>query len=266
MEQRYVSDELTHFVGQHQSTDEDRFAILVEILTSGLLKAPPLTADPTQDLTAQTVVGGTSFSGRDMYRSSVVCFCDIPLADFALHMGKYSRFGLSFTKRTLLQKGANPVFYVANDSIVRERLPSARNTEWQGKPFSEYPRQQYLDRLMSVLEWRRSQLFSRLARSCNAPDPSPQRLNDDDFSMLFQLEVLLRAVDKHLVSFCVPFTADRPDDHNENYYFEREWRALGSINFELAEVHRILLPKSFAAALRDRVPGYVGQIHFTDAK
>lgn len=33
-------------------------------------------------------------------------------------MQKYSRFGLAFLKSYLLAKGANPVFYIANDSVV----------------------------------------------------------------------------------------------------------------------------------------------------
>lgn len=264
MDQRYVSNELTHFVGKNESSDDWRFALLVTILKSGVLRAPPLTTDPAVELTAQTVVGGTSFSGRDMYRSSVVCFCDIPLADLNLHMNKYSRFGVSFTKHTLLQKGANPVFYVATDSLVREQLPSARDIDWQGKPTEEYARREYLDRLIDVLHARRQQLFSRLARSCSVPDNDPQKLSDDDFNLLMQLEVLLRSVDKHFLSFCVPFTAACPDEHRDNYYFEREWRALGSITFTLRDVHRIFLPSQWANALREKVPEYCGQIHFTD--
>jgi len=132
MDQRYISGELTHFVGGDKevsdkySSDQECFELLVTILKSGVLKAPPLSTDPAVEITAQTVVSGTSFSARDMYRSSVVCFCDIPLADLSLHMNKYSRFGISFTKGTLLPKGVNPVFYLHRIQLSgRSCRPSA---------------------------------------------------------------------------------------------------------------------------------------------
>src|SRR5262249_10646482 len=148
------------------------------------------------------------------------CFCDIPLSDLGLHMQKYSRFGISFRKSVLLKKGANPVFYMANDSIVRDQLPSVRNSEWHAQPAAEYSRQHYLDRLIGVLHARRHQLFSRLAQSCQVADDHRLRLHDEDFQLLIELEILLRAVDKHFLSFCVPFNAQNPDAHPENYYFE----------------------------------------------
>jgi hypothetical protein len=48
----------------------------------------------------------------------VVCFCDIPDTDLAIHVRKYSRFGLAFKKDFLIERGACPVFYVANESPV----------------------------------------------------------------------------------------------------------------------------------------------------
>jgi hypothetical protein len=48
----------------------------------------------------------------------VVCFCDIPVIDLAIHVRKYSKFGLAFKKAFLIERGACPVFYVANESPV----------------------------------------------------------------------------------------------------------------------------------------------------
>ena len=43
----------------------------------------------------------------------VVCFCDIPVSDFAIHTTKYGCFGVAFSKQYLLgRKGAAPVHYV----------------------------------------------------------------------------------------------------------------------------------------------------------
>ena len=35
-------------------------------------------------------------------------------------MGKFSRFGLAFNKSLLIRRGANPVFYVAGNSLIKE--------------------------------------------------------------------------------------------------------------------------------------------------
>jgi Putative abortive phage resistance protein AbiGi, antitoxin len=50
-----------------------------------------------------------------MFKANMVCFCDIPVADLALHARKSSPFGLAFRKSLLLEKGASPVFYVASN-------------------------------------------------------------------------------------------------------------------------------------------------------
>src|SRR6185503_8156099 len=50
---------------------------------------------------------------------SVICFCDIPQADFQIHMKKYSPFGLAFSKEVLIEVGASPVFYISKNSRGR---------------------------------------------------------------------------------------------------------------------------------------------------
>jgi hypothetical protein len=53
-----------------------------------------------------------------MFSGSYICFCDIPVADFSIHVEKYSRFGIGFRKPYLVGKGASPVLYVANTARV----------------------------------------------------------------------------------------------------------------------------------------------------
>jgi hypothetical protein len=70
--------------------------------------------------------------------------------------------------------------------------------------------------------------------------------------------------DTHVGFFLKAFSTSLEDDHPENVYMEREWRKLGNLEFELADVARVLLPTPFAIRLRDDIPEYIGQVHFTD--
>ncbi len=36
------------------------------------------------------------------------------------------------------------------------------------------------------------------------------------------------------------FDHDLPDDHDENYYFEREWKIVGNLKFTLNDIKRII--------------------------
>src|SRR4051812_39367143 len=102
--QPYVSDELTHFTGRGKSESE-QYATLVQILKSGFLKSPALIAGgkPRGEVGRRTLVRNPSQKICDggVYLSSVVCFCDIPPSAFAIHMAKYSHFGVAFAKRWL---------------------------------------------------------------------------------------------------------------------------------------------------------------------
>src|ERR1700730_914345 len=111
--QRYVSAELTHFVGRGKTPDE-QYELLAHILSEGLLSHPP----HKRGQKATLEVRPAKVSANQMYNPGVVCFCDIPRSDFAIHMAKYSPFGLAFPKGFLIPKGVTPAFYVAGDAPV----------------------------------------------------------------------------------------------------------------------------------------------------
>jgi hypothetical protein len=97
--QRYISKELIHFIGRGLS-EEEQYLLLVDIITSGWLTHPPHMLDVTPHL--EVTRGRISLN--EMYKPTVVCFCDIPVTDIHIHMSKYSRFGLSFLKQFLYSK------------------------------------------------------------------------------------------------------------------------------------------------------------------
>jgi len=112
--QNYVSSELTHFVGRSLENDEERYNLLVDIVKTGIIRtrngngkgAVMTLSRPSIDI-----------STNEAFTPDMVCFCDIPINDFEIHMRKYSRFGLSFSKDFLIPQGMRPVYYVPNNSI-----------------------------------------------------------------------------------------------------------------------------------------------------
>ena len=118
--QRYVSPELTHFVGRRLSEDQQYSLLGNDILKAGWLMHPPIDGrQPNEVLRGSPLVGGSrtpDVDNTEAAYSQVICFCDIPVTDLEIHMTKYSRFGLSFLKPFLVDKGANPVLYVASNS------------------------------------------------------------------------------------------------------------------------------------------------------
>ncbi len=45
---------------------------------------------------------------------------------------------------------------------------------------------------------------------------------------------------------------------------EREWRVVGDVAFESADVRRVVLPERFAKRLQPDVPEYFGPVTFPD--
>ena len=114
--QRYISNELSHFVGRGKPEDEQ-----YDLLVNKILKPGWLTHGPHHDPSVPRSVSvdfSKPLSADQAITYQMVCFCDIPEADLAMHVERYSRFGLSFAKEFLIEVGASPVFYVANESPV----------------------------------------------------------------------------------------------------------------------------------------------------
>ena len=110
--QRYVSADLTHFVGGSVKTDRKRYLLSRKIPEAGLLKASPKKVGLNSDFHQLRKDSELPLSRNEACVGSVVCFCDIPLADLQLHMLKYGGFGLAFSKIFLAEHGASPVIYV----------------------------------------------------------------------------------------------------------------------------------------------------------
>ncbi len=266
--QRYISKELTHFVGAKLSQTEAEFEtkqyeLLIDILQSGMLKH---SMSDSLLIYGMRMSLGHKLSENEMFTPSMVCFCDIPTEDLAIHVGKYSRFGLSFDKDFICNVGGSPMHYIPTDA-------KAPFLVWDG---DELTKAELFDKMIKQYY----HLFELLA--CATPrqyDPQlpqwdeltcfdhpdiPQNLND----LLNEYPSVVIAVrqflDYHIFGYLKFFDHQLTEDDNNNYYFEREWRVVGNVEFGIDDVTHILIPKEYARKFREDCPDYYGQITFID--
>lgn len=252
MRQRYVSQELIHFVGRGLS-EKEQYALLIKILSSGWLTHAPHDPEVSGHLTVNTAA---RFSKNEMYYPQITSFSDIPIGELDIHIQKYSRFGLSFLKSFLVQHGANPVFYIAKNATTRFS-PSTGRREIEGQD----------DRRAAERPAHQISLAEHFDQTIREYHDLFQQLRDAQSELTGPLKRLFpikEFLDDHIFSFLKFFDESKPETDPENYYMEREWRILGNVHFTLNDIRRIILPEPYASRLREDLPKYVGQITFAE--
>jgi Putative abortive phage resistance protein AbiGi, antitoxin len=255
--QRYVSEELTHFVGRELPKEEQYATLVNKILKTGWLLSDPTlytVSEAKEVLDSNELVYGYRSSAPidEMYLHQVVCFCDIPITDLEIHMRKYSRFGLSFLKPFLIEKGANPVLYMAKNSKSfpvgvhdTEEKIVGRHDLFRANIIQFH---ELMDAFMRADE-------SRLAQAVQAVE--------EEHLPGLRLMSFRLFLDFYLFSFIKYFDDSTSDEDPANVYMEREWRILGHVNFALSDVRRVFLPEEFAERFRADLPEYTGQLTFS---
>jgi len=231
--QRYISSELTHFVGSALESNDERYKLLARILREGWITYPP--HDKSTRTSKSLIINRTekiSDSTNKMYVPSMVCFCDIPIGDLHIHMEKYSRFGLAFDKQFIACNGGGPMYYVPKNAVP----------VWPESNDPEIKRKHVFDR--SIKECYN--LLDELICADNEWSEKAKRVSSFLGTNIF---AFIRCFDHRL-----------DDDDPDNYYFEREWRILGSLNFKMTDVSRILLPGKYARRFREDFPAYYGEL------
>ncbi len=263
--QRYVSGELTHFVGRGSDDPEQQYRILVDaILKGGWLKHSPGAEAPLGPVEALEA-GGLSMSiapndpdvpPGESFRSQVVCFCDIPVEDLQIHVRKYSPFGLSFLKPFLVEKGANPVFYVASNSPALQMLAGRENEPIPGNSFPREGTFRHNARAYN-------DLFHELTLGDAPRHDNGLLVGHPEQHM--KTSTIQSFLNFYVFSFVKYFDDTTSDEDPENFYMEREWRVLGDVNFGLKDVYRVFLPSAYAERFRHDLPDYTGQVTFVEA-
>jgi hypothetical protein len=247
--QRYVSNELTHFVGKALKIDEDRYQLLLMIIRTGFLSHPPHVPSISGNV---HVVQEGNFSDNEMYGPEVVCFCDIPCDDLELHPVKYGRFGISFSKEFLVSRGANPVFYVPTNAQVP--AVSYGGTTDLGQVFNEGVRQWH--ELINISNAGIVAAFQNATTSAE----NVQTMDLHKFGQM--LRELTMFMSFRIFSHVKCFDASKDETDPENFYMEREWRIVGNLFFSFSDIARILIPAEYGMRLRNDLPDYAAQVQF----
>lgn len=233
--QRYTSSELFHFVGQKDLDDDARYQRFVKIIRSGILSP-----NGSEGLTSSGSISfNNQFSGNKMFNPSMVCFCDIPVEGLGIHMQKYSYFGLSFTREYLVKMGANPVFYnVLKSKILNKERESYFNDEVA----------LYFER------WRKN-VFLTAGRCTTNKDELKRK---KEFSNEFDFFLT------SFFNYTVFFDHDKEGSDPDNYYMEREWRILGKLDFKIADIYRVVIPRDYLRKFNTDIADYGGHVLTVD--
>ena len=256
--QRYISDELTHFIGKNIDSDKDQYNLLVDILNSGWLTHAPH-EQTEKDSGGLTLSRHSQLSENLMYSPEIICFCDIPIEDLGLHISKYSRFGIGFNKSFLIEKGVNPVFYISKDSKIKY-WPDADKPNDILKLYRSEFYDDMIDNYHGFVKDIMIYFKDLFYHSSDVIGSKAEQNKIRKFQdQVMKLEYFL---DFHIFSYLKFFDNSKSEGDHDNYYMEREWRMIGNLQFNISNVRRVFLPESYAEMFRKDVPAYYGQLNF----
>ncbi len=245
--QRYVSDELSHFVGRELLSDEEtQYAKLVTILKDGILKHRNYNPNI---VSSWGIYPETPISSNEMCNPEMICFCDIPLTDIGLHTKKYGKAGLSFSKYFVTGQGGAPVQYVPRGTAVRD----IANMEF-------HKQEQDGQMVVLIRDTPRISIqncFDEMVEEYNNIFNSYLLNNSEIHDRAMKLRIFL---DSCLFSYLKFYDHTHHEAHDDNYYMEREWRVLGSVQFTISDVQTIFLPREYAQQFRKDFPDYCSQL------
>jgi hypothetical protein len=248
MVQEYISWELTRFVGRRLPTHDEQFELLMQILRSGWLQA-----SYRNEFGAGSYVRSNpseKLSSNEAVRAATVCFCDIPLRHLAIHIRKYSSFGIAFSKAYLIHRGASPVFYVAANAAPPPRPGIGPRTLGASFDALYGDIQMLIYQMNELVDQLNGRSGQRITFKLSPPGtPLPLRI-------LGKLNAFSADLDQMLFAHLKFFDGTLSEEHAENYYMEREWRKVHGLSFRPEDLSRVILPSQFVAPLHRHLPGF----------
>ena len=260
-----------------------RYKLLSKIVPDGVLLDPShigrrdtifrvvIPADPTDGLNCSSYPNvrhdlSSKLSDNALVQFEIVCFCDIPLDELAIHCSKYGHFGLAFSKPFLIAQGASPVMYIPRsgsfEMILREHHITSGNLESEERKTGD--RGALIDDVfafhnqLSYAKYLALQdNFSQATRVEDAVEVSRQLK-----TTLFYQTAIEAFIFGHL-KFFDPVLAP---DHIDNYYMEREWRVAGKVKFQPADIQRMFVSPGLADQARCDFPELTDRITMLTAR
>jgi hypothetical protein len=273
----YVSNELTHFIGRSLASDQERYRLLAQITRNGTLLDPShlgrrdpifqvvIPEDPGNRLEVSSYPNvrhdiESKLSDNTLVQFEIVCFCDIPSEELAIHCSKYSRFGLAFSKPFLIAQGASPVMYIPKpgsfEMTLREYVSTSGELNYEERKSGD--RASLIDDIftfhnqLSYVRHLALQHAYSQAASLEDVDETVKKLRT---TLFYQT-----GVEAFIFGYLKFFDPALPPDHIDNYYMEREWRVAGKIRFKLADIQRMLVPDEFVDQARCDFPELTNRI------
>jgi len=222
--QNYISEELTHFVGAKLNDDNSRYHLLLEILRSGCLSNSKENAVLPSGMTQLEINESAKLSENEMYIPQMVCFCDIPIEQLSIHISKYGKFGIAFSKDFIVRNGGIPVHYIPKKAPESTSISKGQFYDTRAVDFMNY--------------WQ------------NSKGNMKEVMTEIHTFLAYNVFAYVKFFDHFL-----------PDDDPGNYYFEREWRVLGNLEFTDANVKRVFVPREFEKRFQKDCPHYHDRIY-----
>ncbi|MGF7142370.1 hypothetical protein HNQ56_000788 [Anaerotaenia torta] len=259
----YISNKLIHFVGRSLPTDKDKFELLIKIIKSGKLFANM--QDPDKPVVSMSANYSGERAGELFERIDCVCFCDIPDGALNIHTRKYGKFGIGFNKQYLASKGAHPVMYIPINYDIKEisetDLPK-NPIEYFNTLSKQYPSTMQFLTMVNQCYQPFTVPLETFMRSDYAPyvslmnNDTIKDIHDNKFHQILFGQMMAFT---GLLSYIKLFDINLSQDDEKNYYMEREWRILRSVEFSLDNIDVLYLPsKSYEKYFMDEFPDYKG--------
>lgn len=231
----YTSNELFHFVGRSQPTDhETNYEILRKILRSNCVSHPP--HDGSWGSIGYIIEWDRRLEDDDLIVPTVVCFADIPWGALGIHVAKYGKFGVSFSRSLLVEHAARPVTYVpmwSRDGGSRGGRALLRDIEATSKGFNK-----------QLLEPQEDSL------------PTSRSYGNEPSSSTEALAALEAIYFREFLAYLKPFNSELSKSDSSNFYMEREWRMLGNFKFKPDHVLRVTTAPEYVERFAFDFPAY----------
>lgn len=267
----YISNNLIHFVGCNKDVNT-QYTILEKIINEGCISFPP---HNTSQKPATNINSNGRISENTLFNTDIVCFCDIPDDSLTIHVNKYSKFGLGFTKDFLLKQGASPVMY-----IPLEGLSSMKDVPGMNQKFStladefNFFSQHLLDITQQVnfliLSLGPQKVNDTIKNFLDNIRPYDKGLTEDSYFKKETIKGIYENTNElyknnfslfqflffRFWCYIKFFDHTKDPDDNDNYYYEREWRVIGNINFTNQDIANLYIPSDFKEKFISDYPEY----------